>query len=124
MRSTFLRLIWAGILTLALCSIGAAQAQRQKPSDTDKLSPGKTVTVTGCLQKGDETGEYTIKGMDGKTYGLRSTTAKLSDHVNQKVTVTGKTETEKQTSTSKKGGIEEYAHLNVTNLKMVSTTCQ
>ena len=124
MRSTFMRLIWAGLLTLALCSIGSAQAQRQKPSDTDKLPAGKTVTVTGCLQKGDETGEFTIKGMDGKTYGLRSTTAKLSDQVNHKVKVTGKTEAEKQTPTSKKGGTEEYAHLNVTDLKMVSTNCQ
>jgi len=122
MRSRFLTLVWTGVLTLVLSSIGAAQYQRQKPSDTDKA--GKTVTVTGCLQKGTEAGEYTIKGTDGKTYGLRSTTAKLSDHVNHKVTVTGKTvaepEKKDQTKTTEKG---EYAHLDVTTLKMISTSC-
>src|SRR5438105_4536192 len=88
MKSTILRLVVSGILSLGLCSSGLAQAQRQKPSGPDKAA---TVTVTGCLQKGDESGEYSIMGADGKGYGLRSTTVKLANHLNHKVTVTGKT---------------------------------
>ena len=126
MRSRILTLVWTGVLTLVLSGIGAAQYHRQKPSDTDKVPAGKTMTVTGCLQKGDEAGEYTIKGTDGKTYALRSTSTsvKLSDHLNQKVTATGKTvaEPEKKDQT-KKTEKEGYAHLDVTTVKMISTTC-
>jgi glycogen debranching enzyme len=32
----------------------------------------RTKTVTGCLQKGDEPGEVSITGEDGKSWGLRS----------------------------------------------------
>src|SRR5262245_51948059 len=54
----------------------------------EKTTTGKT-TVTGCLQKGDEAGEYSITGEDGKMYGLRSKSVKLSEHLGHKVTVTG-----------------------------------
>jgi hypothetical protein len=40
-----------------------------------------TMAVTGCLQKGDEPGEFSITGDDGKTWDLRSRTVKLSEHV-------------------------------------------
>src|SRR2546429_5116588 len=57
-------------------------------SAQEKTAGGKT-TVTGCLQKGDEPGEYSITGEDGKTYGLRSRTVNLSEHLGHKMTVTG-----------------------------------
>jgi len=119
MKSTILTLLLMGILSVGLCSNGLAQAQRQKPSDRD--TTGKPVTVTGCLQKGDEPGEYSITGADGKAYGLRSTTVKLADHLNHKVTVTGKTVKENEKEKNEK---EEHEHLNVTNLKMVSNSCK
>jgi hypothetical protein len=61
-----------------------------KPSASaqEKSAGGKT-TVTGCLQKGDEAGEYSITGEDGKTYELRSKTVKLSQHLGHKVTISG-----------------------------------
>jgi hypothetical protein len=34
-----------------------------------KATKHKAVTVTGCLQKGDEAGEYLITSEDGKRYG-------------------------------------------------------
>ncbi len=49
-----------------------------------KMAGGKT-TVTGCLQKGDEPGEYSITGEDGETYGLRSKAVNLSQHLGHKV---------------------------------------
>ena len=116
MKSTILKYLSVGILTLALGTGMTYAAQRQKPSDTGK-GTGKTVTVTGCLEKGDEAGEYSIKDTDGKAYGLRSTSVKLANHLNHKVTVTGKT---MQNDKEK----EEHEHVNVTDLKMVSTTCK
>ncbi len=84
----------------------------------------KSQTVTGCLQKGDEAGEFAIKGEDGKTWGLRSTSVKLD-----KVTITGSTTHETKAEEKKEGQVEnagskaEYADLTVTSLKMVSDTC-
>ena len=116
MKSTILKCLLVGILSIGLGSGMTFAAQRDKPSDTDK-GAGKTVTITGCLEKGDEAGEYSIKDMDGKEYGLRSTSVKLANHLNHKVTVTGQM---MQNDKEK----EEHQHVNVTDLKMVSTTCQ
>ena len=78
---------------------------------------GQTVTATGCLtQDPKEKNEYMITGEDGKTWGLKSNTVKLSQHLNHKVTVTGKVT---------KGGHEsEAGDVNVSDLKMVSDTCK
>jgi hypothetical protein len=115
MKFTFLKCLLVGILTLGLCSGMTYAAQREKP-DTDK-DTGKTVTVTGCMEKGNQPGEYSIKGDDGKTYGLTSKNVKLDSHIDHKVTVTGKTmQTDKQK--------DENPKLDVTNVKMVSPSCQ
>jgi hypothetical protein len=82
-----------------------------------------------CLQKGDEAGEFSLKGEDGKTWGLRSGSVKLEDHVGHKVTVTGSTAHETKVKEKKEGQIEnasaraEYADLDVASMKMVSDTC-
>jgi len=90
-------------------------------------------SVTGCLQKGDEPDEFSITGADGKTWGLRSKTVKLEQHVGHQVTVTGsahreskaeeKSEEKKEGQMEKASGKEEYGDLSVTALKMVSDTC-
>ena len=98
-------------------------------SAQQKSASGKT-TVTGCLQKGDESGEYSITGEDGKTYGLRSKTVKLSEHLGHKVTVTGTLRAE--SAEKEKGEAEEHekkeaaeaGDIRVTSLKMVSDKCQ
>ena len=89
----------------------------------------KSQTVTGCLQKGDEAGEFSIKGDDGKTWGLRSTSVKLDQHIGHQVTVTGSTTHETKAEEKKEGQVQnagsktEYADLTVTSLKMVSESC-
>src|SRR6267143_3618726 len=89
----------------------------------------KSQTVTGCLQKGDEAGEFSIKGEDGKTWGLRSTSVKLDQHIGHQVTITGSTTHETKAEEKKEGQMQnagsktEYADLTVTSLKMVSDTC-
>ena len=112
------------ILCLSLCSV-ALIAQTAAPEKKAE----KSHTVTGCLQKGDEAGEFSLKGEDGKTWGLRSTSVKLDQHIGHQVTVTGSTTHETKAEEKKEGQVEnagsktEYADLTVTNLKMVSDSC-
>ena len=95
-------------------------------------SPGGKTTVTGCLQKGDETDEFSITGEDGKTYGLRSSAVDLSKHLGHKVTVTGTLKAESYEKEKEKGESEEHekkeaveaGDIRVTNLKMVSDSCK
>jgi hypothetical protein len=113
------------ILCLSLCSV-VLMAQTAAP---EKKAEKSTQTVTGCLQKGDEAGEFSITGEDGKTWGLRSTSVKLADHLGHKVTVTGSATHETKAEEKKEGQVEnagsktEYADLTVTSLKMVSDSC-
>ena len=76
------------------------------------------LSVTGCLQKGDEPGEFAITGQDGKTWELRSSRVKLEQHVGHEVTITGST-----VRSEGKTGKEESGNLRVTSVKMVSETC-
>ena len=110
-------------------STSAAAAQDKQ----DKKPMSHTKTVTGCLQKGDEPGEFSITGQDGRTWGLRSSSVKLEQHVGHQVTVTGsahreskaqeKAEEKKEGQMENAAGKEEYGHLRVTSLKMISETC-
>jgi hypothetical protein len=83
--------------------------------------------------QGHEPGEYSLKGEDGKTWGLRSKNVKLDEHIGHQVTVTGsahreskaqeKAEEKKEGQMENAAGKKEYGDLRVTNLKMVSDTC-
>ena len=130
--------------TVLVCLVAVAQSTKQDypaTQDTAKTNaqekqaekPAKgTMTVTGCLQKGDEVGEFSIAGEDGKVWGLRSSTVKLEDHLGHQVTVAGTAsgESKAEAKKEKKEGEvenasqkEEYRDLSVTSLKMISDTC-
>jgi lipid-binding SYLF domain-containing protein len=106
---------------------GKAEAQSEARSEAKE-----NVTVTGCLQKGDDAGEFSIIARDGKTWELHSANIKLDNHLGHTVTVTGprtheskaqeKAE-EKREGVIKASSKEEYSDLSVTSLKMVSETC-
>ena len=114
------------ILFVSLCPL-ALIAQEKQEKKAEKAA--HTQTVTGCLQKGDEAGEFSITGEDGKTWGLHSTSVKLDQHLGHKVTVSGSTTHESKAEEKKEGQVEkasskqEYADLDVTSLKMVSDSC-
>jgi len=83
-----------------------------------------TKIVTGCLQKGDEPGEFSITGQDGRTWGLRSSSVKLEQHVGSsgdgdwfgspRIEGTRKAEEKKEGQMENAAGKEEYGHLRVT----------
>ena len=109
-----------------------AQAVAEKKAEA-KSEARENVTVTGCLQRGDDPGEFSILAHDGKTWGLYSTSVKLDTHLGHTVTVTGSRTHEskaQEKAEKKKEGVErasskeEYADLGVTSLKMVSETCK
>lgn len=119
------------VRVLILVTLALALGAYVIPSATaqEKSAGGKT-TVTGCLQKGDEPGEYSITGEDGKTYGLRSKSVNLSQHVGHKVTITGalkpeSAEKEKgEAAEHEKHEAAEAGDIRVSDLKMVSDKCQ
>jgi hypothetical protein len=114
-KTEFTSYIVALILALSFGSLAAAA--QEKPASH------KAITATGCLQKGDEPGEYSITSDDGKRYGLRSKTVALAKHVGHKVTVTG-IRVREQKEQAKKSGEGENADLRVTKLKMISESCK
>ena len=110
------------ISLLALCVV-ALTAGAQKSNGTNG-----NVTVTGCLQKGDEADEFSLTGDDGKLYDLKSSSVKLAEHVGHKVTVSGQFKAEAyekgEEKEAKEGGKKEAGDITVSNLKMVSSSCQ
>ncbi len=113
------------VLILALAGSLSAIALAAQENQTKTKAGGKTVSVTGCLQKGDEAGEYSVTGEDGKRYGLRSKSVDLSKHLGHKVTVTGtKIREEDEEKKKNEAGGGEYANLRVTDIKHISESCQ
>lgn len=101
---------------VAFALLGLMAAAQEKHEKGGKS--GQTMTITGCLQKGAEADEFSI-AENGKTYGLRSSTVKLAEHLGHKVSVTGKFKPEKDEA--EKG--KEAGDITVTSLKMISTSC-
>jgi hypothetical protein len=112
----------SGALTCAMLIAGLSQPMLAR----DKSNTANPSTMTGCLANGTKSNEYAFKSEDGKTYGLKSSTVDLAQHVGHKVTVTGslKMEKEKPAKASKNDIPGESGDMKVTELKMVSTTCQ
>jgi lipid-binding SYLF domain-containing protein len=109
-----------------------AQAVAEGKAEAKQKPMGHTKTVTGCLQRGDEPGEFSITGEDGKSWGLRSSSVKLDQHVGHQVTVAGtparetkaeENKEQKEGQVEKASSKDEYGDLRVTTLKMVSDTC-
>ena len=102
---------------------GRAEAKSEARSEAKE-----NVTVTGCLQRTDDAGEFSIIARDGTTWDIHSTSIKLDDHLDHTVTVTGPRTRESKVAEKRDGvanasGKEEYGNLRVTGLKMVSETC-
>jgi lipid-binding SYLF domain-containing protein len=110
-----------------------AQGKADDKSEARAEARDRVVTLTGCLQRGANEGEFAITARDGKTWELRSDSVKLDNHLGHTVTVTGsrthETKAQEKAEAKREGLVqasskEAYAELGVTSLKMVSDTCQ
>jgi hypothetical protein len=87
------------------------------------------------LSKGDSADEFLLTGSEGSTWEVRSSKVALGDHVGHTIDATGvvshakmhnmKEDTKEM---AKDSGMtksdKEHGHLKVTELKMVSDSCQ
>jgi hypothetical protein len=98
--------------------------------DNMGMGGGKqAMSITGCLKQGTDTGGFYIMGQDSKMYELMGKS--LSAHVGHTVTVTGMQvtlppaqEEKKEASEKKEAGASTVVDMKVSNLKMVSESCQ
>lgn len=97
--------------------------------DNMGMSGKQSMSVTGCLKQGSDTGGYYIMGDSGKMYELWG--KGLSAHVNHKVTVTGMETTISPSAEKKRADMEkqeaggaQYVDMKVSSVKMISESCQ
>jgi hypothetical protein len=116
-------------LFLLMGAVGLAAAQ-----DTIKTTHKTTRTLTGCLQKASDAGEYNFTTKDGGTWEIKSDSVKLAPHVGHTVKIVGVVsnamahgEKEDMKDEMKEHGMDkntaEHGHLTVTDLTMISDTC-
>ena len=124
--------IVTGVIALFMF-VGAAGLATAE--DTTKTTHHKTRTLTGCLQKGEDANEYNFTAKDGGTWEIKSDSVKLDEHVGHTVKITGvvanatahgmKEDTKEE---MKEHGMDkhtaEHGHITVTDLTMVSDSCQ
>src|SRR5690349_2944319 len=124
--------IVTGIIALCMFAAAAGLATAQ---DTTKTTHKKTRTLTGCLQKGEDANEYNLTTKGGATWEIKSDSVKLDEHIGHTVTVTGVVSHHKEHAMKedakaemKEHGMDkdakEHGHMTVTDLTMVSDTCQ
>lgn len=119
--------VWLTVLLFAsLCPL---TLQAEEPS-APKPTAHSTMHATGCVQKGDEAGGFTLTDENGQVWELHSSKVTLADHVGHKVTVTGhvqhmtkmhEAKMEKHETAEAAG--KPYKDFAVTGMKMVSDSC-
>jgi hypothetical protein len=118
-----------GLSVPALCWITFATAEQKTGAKP------VSITVTGCLHKGNVVDRFSLTGQDGKSYALRSSSVKLADHVGHKVTIKGELKHDQKRDDYDfegsevneeygKGKISDPLDVVVSSLKMVGTSCQ
>jgi hypothetical protein len=90
--------------------------------------------VTGCLSKGDSANEFLLTGNDGSTWEVRSSKVALGKHVGHTINATGAVSNatmhnmkEDAKDAAKDSGVKksntEHGHMTITDVKMVSESC-
>jgi|ERR1700733_572403 len=106
-----------GILVLAATALPSIAIAQDTPTDTF------THTVTGCLKKSTEPNIFSITDENGKMWELQSKSVQLDQHVNHKVSVTGKMPHKAKGSSDSSDNVPAENRLRVTSLKMISESC-
>jgi hypothetical protein len=121
------------MLCVVLAGLTSVWAMAQ---DTDTKSKGDVRSITGCLSKGNSANEYLLTGTDGSTWEIHGNNAvDLASHVGHTIEAKGAVSNAKmhnmkedakdaaQDSGMKKSNTE-HGHLKVTDVRMVSESCQ
>jgi hypothetical protein len=124
--------IVTALIALFMFTGAAALATAQ---DTTKTTHNKTRTLTGCLQKGEDSNEYNFTAKDGGTWEIKSDSVKLDEHVGHTVKIVGVVSNatahgmkEDAKEEMKEHGMDKHTaergHMTVTDLTMVGDTCK
>ena len=124
------------MLCLILGALAASWAVAQEET-SDSKSKSDVRTITGCLTKGDGADEFVLAGNDGSTWEVRGSKSgvDLASHVGHTISATGvvsnamahhlKEDTKGAAhDTGMKKDNTERGHLKITDVQMVSESCQ
>ena|SRR5258708_5410768 len=124
------------LMCLILAGLTASWTTAQNQT-SDSKSKADVRTVTGCLTKGDSADEFLLTGNDGSTWEARSSKSgvALASHVGHTISATGvvsnatahnlKEDTKDAAKdTGMKKNNTEHGHLKITDVHMVSESCQ
>jgi hypothetical protein len=105
-------------------------------SDTDAKSKGEVRSITACVTKGPSANEFLLTASDGSTWEVHNNNAiDLTSHLGHTVRVKGVVSHSKMhnmkedakgaaADTGMKKSSTEHGHLKVTDVHMVSESCQ
>jgi hypothetical protein len=123
------------LLCLTLVGLAATWAVAQY-DNTDSKSKSEVRTITGCLTKGDSAKEFLLTADNGSTWEVRdNSSVNLASHVGHTVSAKGVVSNAKMHNmkedakdAAKDSGMKkdstEHGHLKVTDVTMVSDSCQ
>ncbi|HUI84569.1 MAG TPA: hypothetical protein VL240_10110 [Candidatus Binatia bacterium] len=114
-------ILLVGLTAAATCAVAQAAGENMPT----------TQTITGCLQKGLESGGFFVISSNNKHWEVYNAgNVPLADHVGQTVTLTGTfphrtaaQEEKSQPYEKKETGTRQHADFQVTSLQVVSPTC-
>ena len=120
----------AGAALAVALMFGSAGAQTNAPK---KETHKDARTITGCVQRDGD--EYQVTTKDGSTWEVKSDSVDIAKHVGHTVTVTGAVQNaalhgakEDTKTAAREHGVAknstEHGHMTVTNLKMMSASCE
>jgi hypothetical protein len=122
------------LLCAALVALCAMWVVAQDASSQPK-SKSNVRTMTGCLSQGKSANEFQLTTKNGSTWELRSDAVDLAKNVGHTVTVTGVVSHAKMHNLkedAKQAGTDtgamkqhpEHGHMEITDVRMVSDSCQ
>jgi hypothetical protein len=102
--------------------------------DSDTKGKSDTRTITGCLSQGDSAKEFNLTAEDGSTWEVKSSNVSLAKHVGHTISATGVVSNntahnmkEDSKDMAQDMGVKkdnkEHGHLKVTDVQMVSDSC-
>ena len=126
---------WNYLLLCFILTVMSASFVFAQDSNDDSKGKSDVRTVTGCLTKGDSAKEFLLTGTDGSTWEVRSDKADLASAVGKTVSATGVVKNssmhnmkEDAKDAAHDSGMKksnaEHGHMTITDVQMVSNSCQ